>query len=64
MRKILTHGRQVTIVEGITRVSIGTRASRSMIDYRAQGIKTTGSGTGVSAFFSDASFIAGAIRVN
>lgn len=64
MDNILTHGGQVTIAEGIACVAFGTRASRSMIDYSAQGVKTTGSRTGVSAFFSDASFIAGAIRVN
>jgi len=64
MTKVLTHGRQVTIAERIARVSIGTGASWGMVDYSTQGIKTTGSRTGVSAFFSDASFIAGAIRVN
>jgi len=62
--KVLTHRHQVTIAEGIARVSIRTGASWDMVDYSTQGIKTTGSRTGVSTFFSDASFIAGAIRIN
>lgn len=60
----LTHRCQVTIAEGIARISFGTRASRGMIDDGTQGVKAAGSRAGVSTFFSDAGFIAGAIRVD
>lgn len=35
-----------------------------MIDHGTQGVNATGSGTGVSTFLPDTSFIAGAIRIN
>lgn len=35
-----------------------------MIDHGTQSINATGSGTGVSTFLSDTSFIAGAIRID
>jgi hypothetical protein len=58
------HGCQVTIAEGITRISIGTGASWSVVDHGAQSINAAGSGTGIPALFSDTSFIAGAIRID
>lgn len=64
MKKALTDRRRVTIAERIARVSFGTRAGWGMADHSTQGINTARSGTGVSALFSDASLIAGAIRVN
>lgn len=62
--KTLTHGRQVTIAEGIACVSVRTCASWGMIDHGTQSINATRSGTRVFAFLSDTSFIAGAIRIN
>lgn len=62
--KVLTHGCQVTTAEGIACVSIETRTGRGMVDYSTQGIDATGSGTRVFAFLSDASLVAGTIRVN
>lgn len=62
--KVLTHGCQVTTAEGIARVSIETRTGRGMVDHGTQGIDATRPGTGIFAFLSDASLVAGTIRVN
>lgn len=64
MVNALTHGRQVTIAEGIARVSFGACTSRGVVDHGTQGVNAARSGTGVSAFLSYAGLIASAIRVN
>lgn len=62
--KSLTHGRQVTIAEGIARVSIGAVADRGVVDHDTQGVDTAGSGARVSALFPDAGLIARTIRID
>lgn len=56
-------GHNIATDEGITGVTFRTHARRRMINDRTARQKAARSWTRISTFFSDASFVSGAIRI-